>query len=70
MDPVFDPERRKDRKTITRPYYGSKAFDPSCRPNGGCPWCEGNRRHASRKRELDALQQLVDEAQELGIYGA
>jgi hypothetical protein len=36
-------ERRK-------PYYGSKAIDPTCRNHGGCPWCEENRKHKFRDK--------------------
>ena len=25
-------------------------FSPSCEHNGGCPWCTGNRLHASERR--------------------
>jgi hypothetical protein len=32
-------------------YYGSKAFDPSCRNHGGCNWCLGNRQHKYLKKE-------------------
>ena len=32
-------------------YRGSKRFDLSCRNHNGCPWCEGNRMHNSKKRE-------------------
>ena len=46
----FDTEypNRKDRR---KPYRKSAAFDPSCRPHGGCPWCEGNRKHAEIVRK-------------------
>ena len=29
-------------------YYGSKAFDASCRNHGGCPYCRENRTHQIR----------------------
>lgn len=32
-------------------YYGSKAFDPSCRNHGGCDWCLGNRQHKYKRKE-------------------
>ena len=35
-------------KERRKPYRGSKAFDPSCRNHGGCPWCEENRKHKFR----------------------
>jgi hypothetical protein len=40
-----------NRKDWRKAYRKSKVFDRSCRPNGGCPWCESNRRHSSEKRE-------------------
>ena len=39
-------------------YYGSKAFDRSCRNHGGCDYCEGNRKAANRRRELAAEEEL------------
>jgi hypothetical protein len=49
----FDKEypNRKDRR---KPYKGSKSFDSSCRPNGGCSWCYGNRTHSTTKRQQSA----------------
>ena len=47
-------------RTTRAPYTGSKAIDPSCRGHGSCPWCEGNRRHGDRKREIAALAQLAE----------
>ena len=41
-------------------YIGSKAFDPSCRNHGGCPFCISNRLHASRKREAYMNDQMED----------
>jgi len=38
---------RKDRR---KAYYRAARFDRSCRPGGSCPWCQGNRKHASRRR--------------------
>ena len=32
-------------------YRGSKRFDSSCRNHQGCPWCEGNRMHNSKKKD-------------------
>lgn len=32
-------------------YRGNKRFANSCRNHQGCPWCEGNRRYNSKKRE-------------------
>ena len=44
-------ERRKE-------YHGAKAVDSTCRNNGGCPHCESNRLHSSRKRLTAAEDQL------------
>lgn len=42
------------RKDIRAPYRGSKRFDASCRPNGGCPWCQRNRTFNDLKRAESA----------------
>ncbi len=39
-----------------QPYRKSLRFDVTCRNHGSCGWCEGNRRHNSRKRILAARQ--------------
>lgn len=33
-----------------KPYYGSKAFDKSCRNGGSCKWCEMNRKYKFLKK--------------------
>ena len=43
-------------------YRHSKAFDPSCRNHGSCPWCEGNRTYQSRKADLASRQRLKEDA--------
>ena len=48
-------------KEYRKPYKGSKAFDPSCRCHGGCPWCLGNRMYKFKKRELAMEQRLLEE---------
>lgn len=50
-------------KEWRRPYYGSSAFDRSCRPHGNCPWCYGNRMHSTRVRLLKGCS-LDDEIEE------
>lgn len=42
----------KHGKEKRKPHKGSKAFDSSCRNNGGCPWCLKNRTYRHDK-ELD-----------------
>ena len=39
-------------KEHRKPYYGSKAFDISCRNHGDCPWCKRNRLY-NTKRKLE-----------------
>ena len=47
-------------KEHRKPYRGSKAFDPSCRNHGGCPWCEENRKHKFRDKLIyDAAEELI-----------
>jgi hypothetical protein len=41
----------KHGKEKRKKYYGSKAFDTSCRNHGTCKWCESNRTHKNKKRE-------------------
>ena len=38
-------------KEKRRPYYGSKRFDVSCRPGGGCPYCVASRIHSVNKQK-------------------
>jgi hypothetical protein len=49
-------------KEHRKPYYRSDAFDYTCRPHGGCPWCEHNRMHSTKRRQLasDIGEQLED----------
>lgn len=30
--------------------HDSRNFDPSCRSNGGCPWCRSGRLHVHERR--------------------
>lgn len=32
-------------------YFGSQKVSKSCRPHGGCPWCESNRKYSTLKRK-------------------
>ena len=55
-------------KEHRKPYYGSKAFDPSCRNHGGCPWCEENRKHKFRdKNPIEDYYYDENEGMESGI---
>ena len=42
-------------KERRKPYRKSKRFDKTCRNHGGCPYCEGNRKHATEKRKMKGL---------------
>ncbi len=46
-------------KDWRRPYRGAKAVDGSCRNHGSCPYCRGNREHATRQREDEASDGLA-----------
>ena len=39
-------------KEHRKPYRKSKRFDKTCRNHGGCPYCEGNRKHATEVRKM------------------
>lgn len=47
-------------KEYRKPYYGSKAFDKTCRNHGGCPWCEENRKYKYTKKEQEAMAKLEE----------
>jgi hypothetical protein len=38
-------------KEYRKPYKGSKRFDSTCRNNGSCPYCKGNRLKSNRIRK-------------------
>ena len=38
-------------KEKRKPYYKSKAIDPSCRNHGSCEYCESNRLYSTQKRK-------------------
>ena len=53
----FKKERRK-------PYWGAKSFDRSCRPNGGCGYCEDSRKYTINRdseKSLDILEEQLEE---------
>ncbi|MCX6675356.1 MAG: hypothetical protein NTW84_02940, partial [Methanothrix sp.] len=37
-------------KEWRKPHYHSERFDRTCRPHGGCPWCQGRREHKHKRR--------------------
>ena len=48
-------------KEHRKEYYGSKAFDRTCRCGGSCERCRGNRLYKNKKR----LQKMLDKEQEM-----
>lgn len=40
----------KHGKEHRKQYFGSKAFDKTCRNHGSCKWCERNRKHKFRDK--------------------
>ena len=47
----------KHGKEKRKQYYGSQAFDHSCRPHGSCPYCENNRKFFDKKARVRANKQ-------------
>lgn len=45
-------------KEHRKPYYKSKRFDRTCRHGGTCDWCQENRMHSTKRRELSAREQI------------
>lgn len=45
-------------RTFKKAYTKSKRFDKSCRNNGSCDYCRGNRLHKHKKQPT--LQQELD----------
>jgi 5-methylcytosine-specific restriction endonuclease McrA len=43
-------------KEYREEYRKAKRFDRSCRNHGSCPYCQGNREHSNKKRELSAKE--------------
>jgi hypothetical protein len=47
-------------KEHRKPYKGGKAFCCSCRNQGGCEWCLGNRMYKFSKENEKTLDKLKD----------
>lgn len=47
-------------KETRKDYFGSKRFDKTCRCHGSCPWCQRNRKHNEKKREVAFKQRLEE----------
>jgi hypothetical protein len=60
----------KHGKEKRKNYYGSQAFDHGCRPHGGCPYCENNRKFSDQVDRIKADKwEQIDEYIEM-IVGA
>ena len=46
----------KSGKERRKTYRKEKAVDKTCRNHGGCPYCEGNRKHATEVRKLKGIE--------------
>jgi len=58
----------KHGKEKRKQYYGSQAFDHSCRPHGSCPYCQRNRTFSDKKARLKAkTTEQIDEYIDLRI---
>lgn len=44
----------KHGKEKRKNYYGSQAFDHSCRPHGRCSYCENNRKFSDQVNRMKA----------------
>ncbi len=56
----FDKEYPK-RKDWRKPYKRrAQKIDLTCRPNGGCPYCEGNRLYSRKIQEEKANYSLKE----------
>lgn len=51
-------------KEHRKPYYGSKAIDPTCRNHGSCDHCSRSRLHSTRKRYETSLDDEILERNE------
>ena len=61
LDMAINHGKEKRKK-----YYGEKSVDSTCRNNGSCDFCKGNRQHKNKKREMAAEELLKD--YEYNIY--
>jgi hypothetical protein len=52
------------KKEKRKPYYTTGRFDPTCRPNGGCPYCRNNRAHKHKKKEISCKDQIKEYSEE------
>lgn len=47
-------------KEKRKPYYGTKAFDATCRNHGSDDWARNNRQFQQKKSELRARSRIKD----------
>lgn len=45
-------------KEKRKKYYGSAAYDSTCRNHGSCKWCEWNRLYKYKKEEIRTRRDL------------
>ena len=57
---MFKDGEYPGRKDHRKAYIRRGVHDKSCRPNGGCPYCEASRKHSTRKREKSTSEQLQE----------
>lgn len=48
----LDKAVNSGKKEKRKPYTGREAVYTDCRPGGGCPVCENNRKHSMKKKLL------------------
>ena len=53
---AFDNDYKDWRKS----YRGSKKYDRTCRNNGSCQYCKGNRLYNSQKRIIEINSKIND----------
>jgi len=56
----FDDKDYPNRKDWRKPYFRGARYHRSCRPNGGCGYCAGNRLHGEKKRKFTAEEKIKD----------
>jgi hypothetical protein len=54
-------------KEKRKPYWGAKSFDRSCRPNGGCGYCEDSRKYAVNRDSEKSLSILDEQLEEIEL---
>jgi hypothetical protein len=60
--------KRKATEKKTRE-YGPRTIDSSCRNDGDCPWCRGNRTFSTKKRMSEFDEKDLDKFKEMWYDG-